>query len=121
MIISYFHRKTLSGCIILPLFHTDTCTLHSSLAGLQSLKKFQYAEHEQPKDFCWIFSENKLAEQFKNTTDKDIGEEVDIAQRGRYRLETVQSILKDIGAIGHDPMQPEVICALLVLSCFFIG
>jgi hypothetical protein len=83
---------------------------------VESLKKFEYAGFSTPKDFLWIFSADKLGVEFKKITKKDIGEEVDMAKRGCYRLETVQNILKETGAIGHNPLQSKVICALVVLS-----
>ncbi|KAM0928933.1 hypothetical protein ACQ4PT_001913 [Festuca glaucescens] len=86
---------------------SDTCTLHSSLVIVESLKKFEYAGFSTPKDFLWIFSADKLGVEFKKITKKDIGEEVDMAQRGCYRLETVQNILKETGAIGHNPLQSK--------------
>jgi hypothetical protein len=87
---------------------------------VESLKKFQYAEFQPPKEFRWILSADKLSVVFKKITKSDIGEELDMAQKGCYRLETVQNILIETGAIGHNPLQAKVICKLLILPCDFL-
>lgn len=84
---------------------------------MESLKKFQYSKFQPPKNFEWILSDAHLRAEYKATTKKDIGEEVDMSQRGCKRLDTGLDILKETGAIAQKPQHPEVICALVVLSC----
>ncbi|VAH73396.1 unnamed protein product [Triticum turgidum subsp. durum] len=86
---------------------SDTCTLQSALAAMESTKKFQYSKFKPPKDFEWILSDAHLRLEYKVTTKKDIGEEVDMPQRGCKRLDTGLHILKETGAIAHKPQQPE--------------
>ncbi|XP_037437517.1 uncharacterized protein LOC119304912 [Triticum dicoccoides] len=99
--------QTVFGWIILFLFHIDTCTLHAALATMESLKKFQYAEFQPPKDFEWILSAIKLTAEYKTITEKNIGEEADMAQRGWRRLEAGLYTLQEIGAEGHNTLQPK--------------